>query len=89
TAERWMRRVNYGLVSGIISLGVSRVLRIHPYERPNPLSSSTTCGGPPHPLADGTAWGRLTDKPTDKPKFEHNAHVSLPSLTKSESRHFG
>ena len=45
--------------------------RIRPCERPTPLSSSTTCGGPPHPLADGTAWGRLTEKLTDKPKFKH------------------
>ncbi|MBQ7911338.1 MAG: hypothetical protein IJ363_11225, partial [Clostridia bacterium] len=50
TAKRWMRRANYGSVSGMIFLGVSRVLHIHPLVNSNPLSSSTTYGGPPSPL---------------------------------------
>ncbi len=42
TAKRWMRRANYGSVSGMFFLGVSRVLRIHPLVNSNPLSSSVT-----------------------------------------------
>ncbi|MBQ7911572.1 MAG: hypothetical protein IJ363_12400, partial [Clostridia bacterium] len=40
--------------------------RIHPDEQVNPLSSSTTCGGPPSPL--GKAHEE-TQQP-DKPQFE-------------------
>ena len=55
TAKRWMRRASFRSVSGMIFLGVSRGFRIHPYEKTNPLSSSTTYGGPPSPL--GKAHG--------------------------------
>ena len=50
TAKRWMRRASFRSVSGMIFLGVSRGFRIHPYGKTNPLSSSTTYGGPPSPL---------------------------------------
>ena len=60
----------------MIFLGVSRGFRIHPYEKTNPLSSSTTYGGPPSPL--GKAHEE-TQQP-DNCNLSHFLNITLSLL---------